>query len=643
MCGVCWIVVDGIPVQVDVSKVPDETARENLHWSIDDEKHQDSMIPDSIINTLSRRGPDAMNIASLKHPDTNRTISQVAAAVLHIRGDSGSPTPQPILSPDSKDMLCWNGEIFGGLDQFDEAQNDGLQLFKALVQCGTDVESIRNVISKLEGPFAIMFWNARLQTMFVARDKMGRRSLVFSFPQVQDGEPLMTSRFCISSVAESEPKGKWREFPVSGIFQMHLSAELLRITLMPWDVFVDPLKFARAEVSSPAEMFKLLFDAPSSSLNVSPFNVQPSSNQASVEGFVKHLGDSVAKRVLCITRINAEHDSAKIGVLYSGGIDSLLIAALADKFVPIEEPIDLLNIAFGVNPYNAPDRQTGINGFLELKRLNPKRKWKFVEINIQVDDVHNARKRVEQLLHPASTVMDFNIGSALWSAARGSGVIAESDEVYQPIESAATRYASTEEETTDTPIIETKSFEDVSKRIPYVSKARILLSGLGADELLGGYGRHRTAFRRGGLETLGQEMQKDVCRIWRRNLGRDDRLMSDHGREVRFPFLDENFMKYILSSPLEQLVDFSFPAGIGDKKILREAAQMVGIDKKFASLEKRAIQFGTKIANKNVAGYVPLTDDIKTSEIVQSAENIQVAKGKLNKKANKRNGKPGFE
>jgi asparagine synthetase B (glutamine-hydrolysing) len=31
-------------------------------------------------------------------------------------------------------------------------------------------------------------------------------------------------------------------------------------------------------------------------------------------------------------------------------------------------------------------------------------------------------------------------------------------------------------------------------------------------------------------------LMKDVCRIWRRNLGRDDHLMSDHGREVRFRF-----------------------------------------------------------------------------------------------------------
>lgn len=36
-----------------------------------------------------------------------------------------------------------------------------------------------------------------------------------------------------------------------------------------------------------------------------------------------------------------------------------------------------------------------------------------------------------------------------------------------------------------------------NKPEPYVSPARVILSGLGADELLGGYSRHRTAFTRG--------------------------------------------------------------------------------------------------------------------------------------------------
>ena len=56
------------------------------------------------------------------------------------------------------------------------------------------------------------------------------------------------------------------------------------------------------------------------------------------------------------------------------------------------------------------------------------------------------------------------------------------------------------------------------------SPTRVLLSGLGADELCGGYARYRTAYRRGGEDAARASMKADVDRIWLRNLGRDDRF-----------------------------------------------------------------------------------------------------------------------
>ena len=56
------------------------------------------------------------------------------------------------------------------------------------------------------------------------------------------------------------------------------------------------------------------------------------------------------------------------------------------------------------------------------------------------------------------------------------------------------------------------------------SPTRVLLSGLGADELCGGYARYLTAYRRGGEDAARASMKADVDRIWLRNLGRDDRF-----------------------------------------------------------------------------------------------------------------------
>eukprot|EP00903_Cladosiphon_okamuranus_P015321 g14154.t1 len=127
------------------------------------------------------------------------------------------------------------------------------------------------------------------------------------------------------------------------------------------------------------------------------------------------------------------------------------------------------------------------------------------------------------------------------------------------------------------------------------SSARVLLVGIGADEFMGGYSRHRNAFNRGGDGALAAELGKDQARLWTRNLGRDDRSIADHGREARFPFLDEDVVGYIRSLPLRDVCDMDQPAGLGDKKILREVAAHLGLDS-CRSLPKRAIQFGSRIA-----------------------------------------------
>lgn len=60
-------------------------------------------------------------------------------------------------------------------------------------------------------------------------------------------------------------------------------------------------------------------------------------------------------------------------------------------------------------------------------------------------------------------------------------------------------------------------------QVPYISRCRALLVGIGADEQMAGYSRHRTKFKSGGVAALVAELNKDTERLWDRNLGRDDR------------------------------------------------------------------------------------------------------------------------
>lgn len=70
-----------------------------------------------------------------------------------------------------------------------------------------------------------------------------------------------------------------------------------------------------------------------------------------------------------------------IAIMFSGGIDSMMLAHLADKCVPKAQSIDLLNVAFensnNVGNYDVPDRVTGRHALTEL---STDRVWNFVEV-----------------------------------------------------------------------------------------------------------------------------------------------------------------------------------------------------------------------------------------------------------------------
>lgn len=87
----------------------------------------------------------------------------------------------------------------------------------------------------------------------------------------------------------------------------------------------------------------------------------------------------------------------------------------------------------------------------------------------------------------------------------------------------------------------------------------------------------------------------DLNRLPFRNLGRDDRIISSHGAETRFPYLSLSFVHELGQFPINAKCDLRYPEGVGDKSLIRIAAEQAGLIGA-ASKKKRAMQFGTRSA-----------------------------------------------
>ncbi|NWS38265.1 ASND1 protein, partial [Probosciger aterrimus] len=596
---------------------------------------------EDVLCHLRRRGPDSSQQLIKTVPDLPYECL-FSGHVLHLRG---LVTPQPLQDANSN-IFLWNGEIFNGVPVGD-LENDTEVMFHHLALCSSE-EDVLSLFSSVRGPWSFIYYQASKHSLWFGRDYFGRRSLLWQFSNEVD------SAFCLTSVSVySESGHQWQEVPASGIFKIDLKActetKSWSLTLFPWkysctekaveEIFINVLDQVSKDLPNHMRVVmnesKLCLRAPVIPLNktISEASGQcPGTNISNIvhmvsvetlQGFLAEehkkklvcqfidvLNEAVKRRVFSLFRAedretrevpSMSNRKAHIAVLFSGGIDSMVIAALADKHVPLEEPIDLLNVAFMLKEqakqkgtsknhtnrevqldllcpqescqdldaktracfscFDVPDRITGRAGLKELEAINPSRTWNFVEINVTPEELKKMRQqRINHLIYPLNTVLDDSIGCAIWFASRGEGFISNQGELK-----------------------------------PYRSPAKVVLTGIGADEQLAGYSRHRVCFKKYGFEGLNEELEMELNRISSRNLGRDDRIIGDHGKEARFPFLDEDVVSFLNSLPILEKADLTLPRGIGEKLLLRLAAKEFGLTSS-AILPKRAVQFGSRIA-----------------------------------------------
>ncbi|PWN39473.1 hypothetical protein IE81DRAFT_326514 [Ceraceosorus guamensis] len=560
------------------------------------------------VSPTSHRSSEAN--ASLRSPLCARVV--LSSAVL---GTRAPLTPQPLIS--ERFLLAWNGQVWQGLDALRnrgmevqrrskdpnllrlDADNDGAALFLALHaaldshrhELRHEVErdqaaggNVGNVLASqlsiFDGPYALVLVDRIHSQVYFARDPLGRRSLLTNHAVALD-EAGQESRsdtaapliLCNASCTELAAAGiGLQEVPPQALWQVDLR-----------DLNARPVQHKRDSIMTRPLVIKEMTN------DQMEHRSSDESREAAVRTLHNVLKEAVRQRVESI-HCAAQSDAPALALLYSGGLDSAVLAALTDVVYPSHQPIELLTVAFA-NPrklastrskcvteghqaesratFDTPDRLTARRGVQELRGINPQREWRLIEIDVEAQEYEDHKQDVMHLMYPSSSVMDLSIAAALYFASRGVG--------YLPSDGSESPTAPS------------------TARTRYISQARVLLSGLGADEQLGGYSRHKAAWQRGGEAELAKEIQLDISRLPSRNLGRDDRVLSYWAREVRHPFLDRDVMRFLCSLPLQDKMDLAAPAGVGDKRILRAVAKSLGL--RCASREvKRAIQFGARSA-----------------------------------------------
>ncbi|KAG2770416.1 hypothetical protein JG687_00016115 [Phytophthora cactorum] len=395
------------------------------------------------------------------------------SAVLHLRGDK--PVPQPVVDSDDN-VLCWNGEVFGMDGDGDEEKkkliqdSDTVLLSEKLQFAGEKLtemtmegaqrsDPVVDVLRSVQGPFAVTWLHEKTKRVYFAHDRFGRRSLLYrrwggdseggivaslagtEITSIEFSESDLT-RFVLSNVAIGENNAdlsKYQELPASGVYVLDLRARQLtmdgnpsyRMEFHPYIPLIPTQTTSTFETSDYVlDRFGAQLSCPTAASETEAAEVNAETLESSARALLVALSNAVGVRVRSIpSRSSADEmpPVARVAVLFSGGLDSVVLAALSHSHAPKNEPVDLLTVCFDEKlGFASPDRRAAELAHAELCALFPERQWNLVKVNVSREELSSMQREVLTLMAPCDTHMDFNIGAAFWFLSRGRGELKSS-------------------------------------------------------------------------------------------------------------------------------------------------------------------------------------------------------------------------
>lgn len=235
-------------------------------------------------------------------------------------------------------------------------------------------------------------------------------------------------------------------------------------------------------------------------------------------------------------------EDSEIGLLFSGGVDSTLIAAVLQEL-----GVDFTAYTSGIQHgnVNAPRDMDWAEKVAEDMGIE------LVSCEAELEEVDKDLPRIVDWISSTSVVKN---GVAL------------------PFHYALMRKPEF--------FGSSRSSKTVSSRGNSDDREKVVFSGLGSEQLYAGYHRQQGY--------LNKECLSGLRGMFEQDLYRDNVISFRHGYELRVPFLDHELIEHALTIPEGYKVKDDYR-----KYVLRKAAEKIGVPEKVAWRCKTAAQYGS--------------------------------------------------
>ncbi len=419
-----------------------------------------------MLELTEHRGPDGCGIAigtsiekgeEVKKLDTKELRGEhgLAHSRLKITGDTGV---QPLCDCNEDLVLSFNGEIWNyknirrrlrKLDHVFQTDSDS-EVVVHLIEHHREeapnfIEAVSRATKELDGEYAFVVWDRRKRRFAMVRDPAGIKQLYY-------GENGRYVGFC------SEKKPLWE-----------LGIEPKRV--LPGNI---------VEIGLDEEGNEYKFKRLAGNSLVEP-DITITDQKTALRKYKEALFDAVWKRV---------EGHEKVGIIFSGGVDSVVIAQVAKKLAP--------NVVCYVSGH--PDSTDVVNAKKAAKALGLEVRVAELSAKKIDDELENIMAAIESTNH-----LQVDVAIPIFFAVK----MAREDGI------------------------------------------RVMLTGQAADELFAGYSWYPEVMKQKGADYLNKGMWNDIKNLYKDTLEREDKITMYHSIELRVPFLDPEVIYTAMSMTMK--------------------------------------------------------------------------------------------